>query len=264
MTPRSTINSGAVMLLFPLAIGGCGGTKTPPKTADDEAPAEASSDSKEPASSTPAPGSGDDKAGKGSASSCSGFELDLMAALNESACEVPNVKPDSNAANMKDSLAVTAFADSARVPPGGHASILVTYTNKKDKPITLDFLIDPTPRFSVEAYNLKTNKRVDLPATPEPKPHPGDPPRETTEPGVARVTLTANGKATVHVGWDAMKTRWAPEKLKGTPPEMGYPRVPAGNLPKGKYSLRIVTPLTNVFEGVDHEVSAPRTTIDVE
>jgi hypothetical protein len=60
------------------------------------------------------------------------------------------------------------------------------------------------------------------------------------------------------LGWDAVKTRWAPEKLKGTPPEKGYPRAPAGALPKGKYSLRVATPLTNVFEGVDHEVSHPR------
>ena len=61
-----------------------------------------------------------------------------------------------------------------------------------------------------------------------------------------------------------MKTRWAPEKLKGTPPEMGYPRAPAGPLLKGKYNLRVVTPLTNVFEGIDHEVSQPRADVVVK
>jgi hypothetical protein len=58
--------------------------------------------------------------------------------------------------------------------------------------------------------------------------------------------------------------KWAPEKLKGTPPEKGYPRSPAGPLPKGKYSVRVVTPLANVFEGVDHEVSAPRVEVVVK
>jgi hypothetical protein len=78
------------------------------------------------------------------------------------------------------------------------------------------------------------------------------------------VTLVANGKGWVRLGWDATRMRWAPEKLKGTPPEQGYPRVPAGPLPKGKYAIRVVTPLIGVFEGVDHELSAPRTSVDVQ
>jgi hypothetical protein len=264
MTRKSTIGCGACLIALSLALG-CGGSKTPAKSADDnEAPADTAGDKTSPGSGTPAPGSSDDKSSKGNASPCSGFELDLMAALNESSCEVPNGKPDSKQEDMKDSLSVTATADTARVAPGGHANILVTYANKKDKPITLDFTIDPTPRFSVETYDLKSNKRVDIPAAPQPKLPAGMPPLEATQVSIARVTLAPNGKATVHVGWDAVKTRWAPEKLKGTPPEMGYPRVPAGNLSKGKFSLKVITPLTNVFEGVDHEVSAPRANIDVQ
>jgi hypothetical protein len=188
--------------------------------------------------------------------------MDLMAALNQSACEVPGAKRDVSA-NTKDALVVTATADSARVKPSGHADLLVTFTNKSAAPLSLDFTVDPTPRFSVEVYNAKTNKRAELPAASEPK-IPAGMSRDTTEPKIARVTITANGKATVHVPWDAVKTRWAPEKLKGTPPEMGYPRVPAGPLAKGKYNLRVMTPLTNVFEGIDHEVSAPRTAIEVQ
>jgi hypothetical protein len=240
----------------------------PPKTADDEATADTTSSTSdaappEPSSSAPAPGAADDTAGKGG-NPCMGFEMDLMAALNQSACEVQGAKPDSKPKDTKDILTVTAMADSARVAHGGHADILVTYTNKSAAPLQLDFTVDPTPRFSVEVYNAKTNKRVDLPTTSQPKLPPGSPPLEPGEAKIARITIAANGKATVHVPWDAVKTRWAPEKLKGTPPEMGYPRAPAGPLLKGKYNLRVVTPLTNVFEGIDHEVSAPRTTIEVQ
>jgi hypothetical protein len=249
------------------SFGGCG--SKPPKTADDEATADttasASSDSTppEPTTNAPAPGAADDTAGKGG-NPCMGFEMDLMAALNMSACEVQGAKPDSKPKETKDLLVVSATADSARVAHGGHADILVTYTNKSPAPLALDFTVDPTPRFTVETYNAKTNKRVDLPAASQPKLPAGSPPLEPGEAKIARVTLAANGKATVHIPWDAVRTRWAPEKLKGTPPEMGYPKAPAGPLPKGKYNLRVVTPLTNVFEGIDHEVSAPRTVIEVQ
>ena len=43
------------------------------------------------------------------------------------------------------------------------------------------------------------------------------------------------------LSWDAVKMKWAPDKLKGTPPEKGYPRVPAGPLPKGKYALKVAS-----------------------
>jgi hypothetical protein len=246
-----------------LGLGaGCGGK--PPKSADDEKINTAPPEDTTPTASGPVPGSADDTSGKSGQSACTGFEMDLMAALNASACEVAGVKPDSKPKETKDILTVTAMAESARVAPGGHLDILVTYANKSAAPLTLDFTVDPTPRFTVEAYGAKSNKRVDLPAGSEPKLPAGSPPREPGDPHVARVTIAANGKATVHIGWDAARMRWAPEKLKGTPPEMGYPKAAAGPLPKGKYNLRVVTPLTNVFEGIDHEVSAPRTSIDVQ
>jgi hypothetical protein len=58
--------------------------------------------------------------------------------------------------------------------------------------------------------------------------------------------------------------KWAPEKYRGTPPERGYPRAPAGPLPKGKYSVKVVTPLVGVSEGVGHEMSAPAVEIEID
>src|SRR6185312_13138835 len=105
--------------------------------------------------------------------------------------------------------------------------------------------------------------RVDMPKNQPPPLPAGMPPRVPGEPKTARIMLAANGTARMPLGWDAVKMKWAPDKLKGTPPEKGYPRAPAGPLPKGKYSLKVVTPLTNVMEGVDHEVSQPIVQVDV-
>jgi hypothetical protein len=75
--------------------------------------------------------------------------------------------------------------------------------------------------------------------------------------------LAANGTAKMPLVWEANKTKWAPEKLKGTPPEKGYPRASAGPLPKGKYTLRVVTPLVGFFEGIDHEVTQPKAALEI-
>ena len=58
--------------------------------------------------------------------------------------------------------------------------------------------------------------------------------------------------------------KWAPEKVRGTPPERGYPRAPAGPLAKGKYTVKVVTPLVGVSEGVDHEMSAPKVEVEID
>jgi hypothetical protein len=216
-----------------------------------------------PAASGPAPGAADDSSGKSGQNPCTGFELDLMDALNRSACEVPNVGHDVKAQDVKDKITVTALVPTATVAPGAHSDILVTITNKTAAPISLDFLVDPTARFSIETYNDKTKQRVDLPKGPAPK-TPDGMERVNGEPKTARVTIAASGKATVKVPWDAAKLRWAPEKLKGSAPELGYPKVPAGPLPKGKYVLRIITPMINVFEGLDHEISAPKTDVEIK
>jgi hypothetical protein len=258
-----SLRTPLVALSFALALATACGGKKPAKSADDEVSTDTDKEAA-PTTDMPAPGTADDKAAKSGAKPCTGFEMDLNAELNRSACEVTNVKPNEKGKDTKGTLSVTASADSARVAPGGHVDILVTFANKSSDPLALDFTIDPTPRFDVETSNAKTNKRIDPPPGDPPKPPAGAPPKESATVSTARVTLAANGKATVHVGWDATRTRWAPEKYKGTPLEMGYPRAPAGPLPKGKYSLRVLTPLTNVFEGIDKEVSAPRTVIEVQ
>lgn len=232
------------------------GDKTPP--ADDAGTAAATASA---GSTAGAPGSADDSTGP-KKDECTVFdEPNLEGVLLKSACEAPN--PTGQPPDTSKTLVVKVTASPNVVAPGGHADVLVSYTNKSAAPIPLYFTIDPMPRFEIETYNVKGN-RVDLPKNSPPPLPAGVAPREPGEAKTARILLAANGTARMPLSWDAVKMRWAPEKLKGTPPEKGYPRAPAGPLLKGKYSVKVVTPLTYVFEGIDHEVSAPRVNVVVK
>lgn len=194
---------------------------------------------------------------------CTGFDMDLNAALMQAACEVPNPKPDEKTVDMKGKLSVTLVPSSATLSPGGHADLVLTLANKSSSPLPLSFTLDPTPRFPTETYDKK-NKRVDMPAgNPPPLPK-GVAPRVATSHETARITLVPNGTAKLTIPWDAVKTTWAPEKLKGSSPESGYPRKPNGPLPKGAYTVRVAMPMVLVFEGTEREVSAPKTTITIK
>lgn len=194
---------------------------------------------------------------------CTGFDLDLAQALGQAACEV-TVDPNRKPMDMKGRLEIKVSAAAPSVAPGGKTELVLTFVNKLPSSIELDFVVDPLPRFSVEAYDAKTNKRVDMPAGNPPAPPKNVKRPDPAKPSIARVTIAASGTAKISVPWEAVRTRWAPEKLAGTPPESGFPRVPAGPLPKGKYRLRVVTPLTGVFEGIDHEVSVQKLEIAVQ
>ncbi len=247
----------ALLLPFALASVSCGSSKKDAKNGESTATGKTDGDPKPEAD---AGASADEP--KSKASACTGFDLDLMAALIQSACEVQNPSPSAPQKDMKGLLEVKVTTSANKVAPGGHVDVIVTFINKGKEPLPLDFVLDPTPRFMVEAYDAK-NKRIDMPAG-APPPYPaGTGDRPPANQGVARVTLVPNGTAHVKLGWDANRMKWAPDKVKGTPPEMGYPRSPNGPLGGGKYSLRVVTPLTNVAEGSEHDVSAPKTPIEV-
>jgi hypothetical protein len=198
---------------------------------------------------------------------CVGFDIaNLEDILLKETCEEHDVKPDSiSPVDLKGKLEVTVAASPMRSAPGGKVDLLVTFTNKTKDPLTLHFRIDPVPRFETEAYDTKKlAKRADMPAGNAPPPPKGATQPPASEPKSARVTIAANGTARARVPWEAVKMKWAPDKYRGTPPERGYPRTAAGPLPKGKYLVKVMTPLVGVSEGVDHEMSAPRVEIEVE
>jgi hypothetical protein len=242
----ATATGAAATLAFAFA---CGGSSPKPKSPDEL-----------PASDGGAPS---DAAPEGSAGAvCAGADLDLVNVLVQSACEVPNLASDAKRPDMSTLLDVKVSVNPSQVGPGGHADVILTFTNKSKEPLPLNFLLDPTPRFSIEVYT-STNKRAEMPKTKPPRGK-NDVTPEPTAPGTARVTIAPGGKASARLDFNAVRLKWAPELLKGTPPELGYPTSPAGPLPKGAYSLKVVTPLVGVFEGSDREVSTAMTKFVVQ
>jgi hypothetical protein len=197
---------------------------------------------------------------------CVGFDIgNIEDILMKNGCEEPNTKPDSMApVDLKGKLEVTLSASPTRSAGGGKVDLLVTFSNKSKEPLVLHFKIDPVPRFEIEVYDTKKNKRADMPAGPTPPPPKGATQPPPSEGKTARVTIAPNGSARARMPWDAVKMKWAPEKYRGTPPERGYPRAAAGPLPKGKYLVKVLTPLVGVSEGVDHEMTAPKVEIEVD
>lgn len=215
------------------------------------------------------PGNGSDggaSAGGEKKDECVGFDIgNVEDMLLKSSCEETNTKPDSiSPVDLKGKLEVTVSASPTKSTGGGKVDLLVTFANKSKEPLTLHFRLDPVPRFELEVYDVKKGKRADMPAPPTPPPPKGATQPPASEAKSARITIAPNGSARARMPWEAVKMKWAPEKYRGTPPERGYPRAPAGPLPKGKYSIKVMTPLVGVSEGVDHEMTAPKVEVEVE
>jgi hypothetical protein len=231
----------------------CGG---PSKPANGEEQGAASSDAgTEDGASAEAEG--------GKADVCTGFDMEYLDdVLNKVACEVPNMPSGEQGKDLKEKLEVKLVSSSNKVAPGAKVDLIVVFSNKTKEPMPLHFAVDPTPRFETEVYDPK-GKRMDQPPGEHPNWPQGSAPRDSVEPKTARVILAAGGSAKVHLAWEAKKMRWAPEKARGTPPGGGFPRAPSTPLPKGKYTVRVVTPLIGVYEGVDKEMSGPKLAIEV-
>jgi hypothetical protein len=240
-----------------IASGACGSNK-PAVTGTSEGDGGDTGDGGESAS-------GDTDGGAEKKDECVGFDIaNLEDMLTKSSCEESNVKPDSiQPVDLKGKLEVTLSASPMKSAPGGKVDLLVTFANKSKDPLILHFRIDPVARFETEVYEQKKGKRADLPTGPAPAPPKGQSQPPASEVKSARITLAPNGTARARVPWDAVKMKWAPEKVRGTPSERGFPRGPAGPLPKGKYNVKVQTPLIGVSEGVDHDMSSPKVEIEI-
>ena len=261
----------ACLVVLPLLLAfACGGKPAQsPENAEENADGGSSPESSEGHTSAGPGGGGSGSAAPGEDAAkkqtpCSGADIaDLAAVLSQPQCEVGAPKEGDQPKDLKDSLEVKVQADSPKVAPGSTATITVTFRNKGKANLPLDFLVDPEPRFDFELYTLK-GSRADIPPGDAPSLPPEAANAPATETKVARVTLAAQGSARLVLKWNAVKYKWASkERAKGALPGHGYPREAAGPLAKGKYVLRVITPLTGVFEGTDHEVSQPRTPVEV-
>ena len=202
--------------------------------------------------STTTPNSGTPSAAKESA--CTSGEFDALEdALKQ--CDSTMPRGGDVPSGMREKLEVRVTSGTPSITPGGRVDLTLTLRNKSAEPLPLYFSGDPTPRFEVEALDAK-GRRVDLPTGKPPK-TPAMPARDVK---AARITLAPGGTARVKIPWDAVKTRWAPEKVKVWEGR-GYPRAAAGPLATGKYTLRIVLPLIGVFE--KGELELPKIAVEV-
>jgi hypothetical protein len=171
-------------------------------------------------------------------------------------CDSAMPKAGEVPSGMRDKLELRVSSSPSSTTPGGHVDLNVTFKNKSNDPLPLFFSGDPSPRFDVEAVDSK-GKRVDLPTGKPPK----TPALPTRDVKAAKIILSPGGVARLRIPWDAVKTRWAPERVKGGWEGRGYPRAPAGPLGNGKYMLRVILPLIGAFEKGELEV--PKVPIDV-
>jgi hypothetical protein len=268
----------AVFSLALLALAACGARTPAPNT-----PSDAEKNTTETASVTPtdqeraepsakasaegdkkASAEGDKEKAEAKAPPCGGSEInDLLAMISQSACELPDDKRDKTDRDVTEVLEIKVTSNAHHIAPGSKDPITITYHNKGKAELPLDFVVDPEPRFEFELYTRK-GARVDKPAGGEPSLPAAIANAATPEKQIARITLAPQGTAKLSLTWDAVKYRWASkEKAKGAASGHGYPREPAGPVPRGKYILRVVTPLVGIHEGSDHEMSQPRIPIDV-
>lgn len=264
---RLSATASFVLLMITAACGGA--KKDADNPSNDEtassdeggAPPADTTASNDSTSSGGPPAPGDDTAKK--ATPCGGFEIDdLASVLSQTDCEVANTNTNEQK-DLKDILEIKVVPDSPRIAPGGSATITVTYKNKGTKELPLDFVVDPEPRFDFEVYTLK-GVRVDKPKGDEPPLPPEVANAAPPDQKIARIKLAQQGTAKLVLKWNAVQYKWASkDRAKGALPGHGYPKDPAGPLKKGTYILRVITPLTGVFEGIDHEVSQPRVQVTI-
>lgn len=247
----------------------CGGSSHPaqsPSNGDTSAAPEAAGDEKTAESDKKGapPGPPGDKESASKPSPCAGSEIgDLTSVLAQSACEAKGWKPAAIPPNLDASLEVNVALDAKKVAPGGKATVTVTYHNKGSKDLPLYFVVDPEPRFEFDVRTLK-GSRVDRPAGHEPALPPAVANATPPDKLFALVTIAPQGSATVSLPWEAVRHRWASKEVaKGAVPGHGYPQEAAGPLPRGKYVLRVLSPLVDVSEGTDHEATQPRIKIEV-
>jgi hypothetical protein len=183
-------------------------------------------------------------------SACSGTDLDGIEEAVKS-CEAPMPKNADLA--TKDKIEIRVTTSTPQITPGGRVDVTVVFRNKSNGPVSIYFTGDPVPRFDVEAQDAK-GRRADQPAGKQP-PWPKGSGSSSRDVKAAKFTIDKGGTAKLRIPWDAVKTKWAPEKVK-TWEGRGFPRAPSGPLAAGRYTLIVKMPLLN-------DIDVPKVPIEV-
>lgn len=174
--------------------------------------------------------------------------------LKNDKCKIPASEADRTP-GLNEKLEWKLTASTPEISAGGRVDLVLSVKNKSSETVSLVFTVDG-PGFFVQTFDAK-GKRVGQPSG-KPKPPTG----VTVEDDGARtvkLVVGSGGTLKTKLYFDAVKLRWAPEKIEGSFTTSGtFPTVSAGPLPPGKYLVRIASSLNGVSEE-----SLPRVPIQV-
>lgn len=173
--------------------------------------------------------------------------------LNNEKCKIPASEAERTA-GLGEKLEWNLTASTNEIVAGGRVDLLLTVKNKSSEVVSLIFAVDG-PAFTTQTFDAK-GKRV---GNPQGRPKPPNGVAYEEEPRTVRLNVGSGSTLKTKLFWDAVKLKWAPEKIEGSVTTPGtFPTAPAGNLPPGKYTVRLATSLSFVSEE-----SMPRLSIDV-
>ncbi len=174
--------------------------------------------------------------------------------LKNDKCKVPASDKDGTT-GLSQKLDFKLVASTPEISPGGRVDLTLSIKNKSSEQITLVFLVDG-PAFHVQTFDAK-NKQVGQP-TGKPKAPSGAVIDEDATRTV-KLLVGSGGTLKTKLFWDAVKLKWAPDKVEGAAISLGnFPTAAAGNLPLGKYTIRLTTNLNGVSDD-----SLPRVPVEV-
>lgn len=239
MRPESPVSGSLAFLVLSAAVGitACASYK-PPKV--DMVPigtnAPDLNEEKYPANKPPT------VVDNGAAKGCAVSDTEEIADwLKNDKCKIPASEADRTP-GLSQKLDFKLTGSTPEISPGGRVDLTLTIKNKSTEQVALVFNVDG-PVFQVQTFDAKGKR---LSPSGKPKAPTGV---VVDEDSVRTVKLLVGAGATLKTKlfWDAVKLKWAPEKIEGPITTIGtFPVAPAGNLPIGKYSVRLGTSLNGV------------------
>ncbi|MBK6463931.1 MAG: hypothetical protein IPF92_23460 [Myxococcales bacterium] len=163
--------------------------------------------------------------------------------LKNDKCKIPASEVERTS-GLSEKLEWKLTASTNEIVAGGRVDLMLTLKNKSSESVALVFNVDG-PSFTTQSFDPK-GKRVGEPSG-KPKPPTGVTLEETTR--TVRLNVSSGATLKTKLFWDAVKLKWAPEKIEGSFVTPGtFPAVPAGNLKPGTYTVRLATSLNGVSD----------------
>lgn len=183
-------------------------------------------------------------ADNGQPKGCNVNDVDEVADwLKNDKCKIPASEIERTP-GLSEKLEWKLTASTNEIVAGGRVDLVLTLKNKSSETVALIFNVDG-PSFTTQSFDPKGKR------TGEPSGKPKAPSGVTLEETARTVRLNVSSGATLKtmLFWDAVKLKWAPEKIEGSFVTPGtFPTVPAGNLKPGTYTVRLATSLNGVSD----------------